>query len=219
MFCWYRDAAKCYVYLADVSTSSFDANDRSSWEPAFRKSRWFTRGWTLQELIAPACVEFFSKDGVYLGDKSSLEELLHDITGIPIKALQGSSLSDFSVPERLSWMGQRQTLRKEDRAYSQLGIFSIHMPLIYGEGEKNAFRRLQEEINKTSNSGNIPLHVASGTTHERGAACQTPPIQAVPFARNEDIVDRAVFSELETLLPASCGDGQSAALWGLGGSG
>ena len=80
MFRWYRDAAQCYVYLADVSTPTWSAADKSSWALAFQKSRWFTRGWTLQELIAPVSVEFFSKEGVRLGTKESLEHDIHHIT-------------------------------------------------------------------------------------------------------------------------------------------
>jgi hypothetical protein len=151
MFCWYREAAKCYVYLSDVSMHDYDQTDhcsQSPWEPAFRKSRWFTRGWTLQELIAPESVEFFSSEGKRLGNKKSLERQVHDITGIPIQALQGNPLSALSVTERMSWAAKRETTRKEDEAYSLLGIFDIHMPLIYGEGEK-AFLRLKEEIDKS----------------------------------------------------------------------
>ncbi|KAL2020054.1 hypothetical protein VTK56DRAFT_8957 [Thermocarpiscus australiensis] len=150
MFRWYRDAAKCYVYLADVSTPSLISDDNSSWEPAFRNSRWFTRGWTLQELIAPLSVEFFSKEGVLLGTRRSLERHIHEITGIPVRALRGSPLSQFSISDRLAWIEKRDTTRKEDKAYALLGIFDIHMSLIYGEGENNAFRRLREEINKAS---------------------------------------------------------------------
>src|SRR5947207_174581 len=115
----------------------------------FRKSRWFTRGWTLQELIAPASVEFFSLEGKRLGDKKSLERQVHEITGIPVPALQGSALSHFSVSARFSWAEKRETKRKEDMAYSLLGIFDIYMPLIYGEGRDNAFIRLREAIKKT----------------------------------------------------------------------
>ncbi|KAH0533941.1 hypothetical protein FGG08_007450, partial [Glutinoglossum americanum] len=151
MFRWYRNAAKCYVYLSDVSRPAFDSNDKFNqlpWESTFRKSRWFTRGWTLQELIAPASVEFFSKDWERLGNKKSLERHIHEITGIPVKALQGSPLSDFSVTERMLWADKRETTRKEDKAYSLLGIFDIHMSLIYGEGRDNALTRLREEIGK-----------------------------------------------------------------------
>jgi hypothetical protein len=152
MFRWYRDAAKCYVYLTDVSKPVFNVRDMAlqPWEALFRKSRWFTRGWTLQELIAPSSVEFFSKEGAELGNRSSLERHIHEVTGISVRALRGHNLSDFSVHERLIWAEKRETTRKEDKAYSLLGIFDIHMPLIYGEGREKAFKRLQEEIDKDS---------------------------------------------------------------------
>tara|TARA_R110002060_G_scaffold74697_3_gene84079 strand:+ start:312 stop:1220 length:909 start_codon:yes stop_codon:yes gene_type:complete len=142
MFRWYCNPAICYVYLADVWTK-----DPSSklWEAAFRNSRWFTRGWTLQELIAPPLVEFFSLNGNRLGDKTSLEVQLHKITGIPVLALRGRSLSDFSFDERVLWARNRNTKREEDLAYSLLGIFDISIPVIYGEGKENAFRRLNRE--------------------------------------------------------------------------
>ena len=152
MFCWYRDAAKCYVYLSDVSTCGSDADDqrsRSAWKLAFRESRWFTRGWTLQELIAPPSVEFFSQEGERLGNKRSLEMFVHEITGIPVKILQGSPLAQLTVDERMLWAAKRTTKRKEDEAYCLFGIFDIHMPLIYGEGREKAFIRLKEEVNKT----------------------------------------------------------------------
>jgi hypothetical protein len=84
MFRWYQDAARCYVYLPDVSTGGSVGDDEFArrWKTAFKKSRWFTRGWTLQELIAPVSVEFFSVEGERLGDKKSLERTLHEITGI-----------------------------------------------------------------------------------------------------------------------------------------
>jgi hypothetical protein len=144
---WYRNVAKCYVYLSDVSRIALSADGKLSqrpWESSFRKSRWFTRGWTLQELVAPAVVEFFSKEGERLGDKRSLEQHIHEVTGIPVKALRGSLLSDFSVPERMLWAEKRETTRKEDKAYSLLGIFDVYMPLIYGEGGENAFKRLRD---------------------------------------------------------------------------
>jgi Heterokaryon incompatibility protein (HET) len=151
MFRWYRNAAKCYVYLSDVSAHNRDHNRHTqrTWESAFRISRWFTRGWTLQELLAPALVEFFSQEGNLLGNKKTLEGLLHEITNIPITALHGAPLSGFPVNERLGWAAKRDTKRKEDKAYCLLGIFDIFLPLMYGE-EDNAFSRLIEEINKRS---------------------------------------------------------------------
>jgi hypothetical protein len=151
MFRWYRNAAKCYVFLSDVPRPTVGSTDRPyqlPWESALRASRWFTRGWTLQELIAPASVEFFSKDWERLGDKKSLERLICEITGIPSKALRGSLLADFSVTERMLWAETRQTTREEDMAYSLLGIFEVYMPLIYSEGRANAVGRLQEAIDR-----------------------------------------------------------------------
>jgi hypothetical protein len=156
MFRWYRDAARCYVYLSDVSITvglsrnSDQANNGQaelSWEPTFRASRWFTRGWTLQELLAPASVEFFTREGIRLGDKKSLEQEIHKITGIPVPALRETPLSEFEVDERLAWAEKRQTTRTEDKAYCLLGIFGVFMPLIYGEGREHAIGRLKREIN------------------------------------------------------------------------
>ncbi|WPJ64539.1 hypothetical protein SMAC4_13817 [Sordaria macrospora] len=144
MFYWYRSAVKCYVYLADVSTHQH--GDGPGWQPAFRKSRWFSRGWTLQELIAPTIVEFFSKEGERLGDKKSLEQEIHSITGIPRKAFQGVPLSDFSVAERMRWIEKRDTTREEDKVYSLFGIFDMHIPIIYGEGRQKALKRLQDKV-------------------------------------------------------------------------
>jgi hypothetical protein len=130
-----------------------DANEISNqlpWEAAFRKSRWFTRGWTLQELIAPALVEFFSKEGEKLGNQISLDRHIREITGIPVKALHGSPMSSFSDTERMSWAETRETTREEDKAYSLLGIFDVNMPLIYGERGEKALKRLREEIAKVS---------------------------------------------------------------------
>jgi hypothetical protein len=150
MFRWYRSATTCFVYLADVSTSSSRPTSQPlSWEPAFRKSRWFTRGWTLQELLAPQSIEFYSLEGVLLGDRVSLEVQVHDITGIAIQALRGSSMSEFSVTEKMSWSQTRQTKCEEDAAYSLLGIFDIQMPPLYGEGKRSSMRRLQDEISKS----------------------------------------------------------------------
>jgi len=171
MFRWYRNAIRCYVYLSDVSITSVTSSrkrrklaenmslpveDRNKmdnpllWEPDFRKSKWFTRGWTLQELLGPVSVEFFSREGKRLGDKSSLEQLIHEITAIPKRALQGTPLSQFSVKDRFRWIETRETKLEEDKAYSLLGIFDVDIPLRYGEGMVSAFKRLEEEIDKLS---------------------------------------------------------------------
>ncbi|PSN64889.1 HET-domain-containing protein [Corynespora cassiicola Philippines] len=150
MFDWYKKAKKCYVYLSDVEFNPPDADRELSrrWKPAFRKSRWFTRGWTLQELLAPASVAFYSKEGDLLGDKQSLKGTIHEITGVPMEALQGSPLSDFSVAERFSWTKDRETTREEDGAYCLLGIFGICMTLRYTEGKDRAIKRLRQKVQK-----------------------------------------------------------------------
>ncbi|KAF1958486.1 HET-domain-containing protein [Byssothecium circinans] len=155
MFRWYQNARECYVYLLDVSTAKRKLSNESSkctWEPAFRLSRWFTRGWTLQELLAPCSVRFFSCEGKHLGNKTTLMRQIHEITGIALLALQGTPLCEFSIEERFSWTRGRQTTYKEDKAYSLLGMFDICMPLLYGEGEGKAFQRLRKKITKLLNS-------------------------------------------------------------------
>ncbi|PIL28702.1 hypothetical protein GSI_08746 [Ganoderma sinense ZZ0214-1] len=142
MYEWYARADVCYAYLADVPPGV----DHQAEDSFFRKSRWFTRGWTLQELIAPRRVEFLSKDWAPVGSKHVLARLVENVTKIDYKALLHlESLDNFSVAQRLSWAANRETTRREDRAYSLLGIFDIHMPTLYGEGDR-AFRRLQELI-------------------------------------------------------------------------
>lgn len=136
MYGWYKQAEVCYAYLEDVPSM------------CFADSRWFSRGWTLQELIAPSTVVFFNGDWRFLGSLNDLGHEVAKITKIPASILlKTADLGDISVAQRMSWAAGRKTSRLEDRAYSLLGIFGINMPLIYGEGEK-AFIRLQDEIIK-----------------------------------------------------------------------
>ncbi|KAI4608314.1 hypothetical protein J4E83_009116 [Alternaria metachromatica] len=148
MFRWYQRSDRCYVYLPDVEGKPSAEDDMSSsgWRAAFKASRWFTRGWTLQELIAPRSVQFFSADGSRLGNKESLKQTIHEVTGIPVEALSGGDLSKFDITERLSWAQNRHTTREEDSAYCLLGIVGCHLPLIYGEGKESALKRLGKEI-------------------------------------------------------------------------
>ena len=166
MFRWYQNAGRCYVYLSDVSVPSIHTATQNDleWESAFRNSRWFTRGWTLQELIAPKIVDFYSRNEILLGDKVKLEQQITEITGIAKKALQGH-LTDFTIDERFLWAEKRQTAEPEDKAYCLLGIFQISLPLIYGEGQANAMKRLRREIelsidNDSHLEGNVsPLSI------------------------------------------------------------
>jgi hypothetical protein len=151
MFRWYRKAARCYVYLPDVTASHVGIEEDASlpaWDTEFRQSKWFTRGWTLQELLAPSVVEFFSRDWHKLGDRASLKTQIHEVSTIPFEVLEGAPLSQSSTDERFRWRQDRHTKLKEDAAYSLSGIFDVEMAPVYGEGTEEAFRRLREEIRK-----------------------------------------------------------------------
>lgn len=136
MFAIYARAHVCYAYLADVDGPA-----------AFSTSRWFKRGWTLQELIAPRSLEFFASDWSHIGDKETTKNIIHAVTGIDSAVLiHEKRVSTFSHATIMSYAAGRETTRPEDRAYSLMGLFGVHMPVIYGEGGKNAFLRLQYEI-------------------------------------------------------------------------
>ena len=152
MFPWYYGSEICYTYLADYHASDL---------ARLSKSRWFTRGWTLQELIAPGQVRFYDESWEPIGTKDSLSEQLSAITGIGLDVLISSKhgyqeeiLAQVPIAKRMSWAAERNTTRVEDMAYCLLGIFGINLPLLYGEGER-AFMRLQEEICRNSNDLSI----------------------------------------------------------------
>jgi hypothetical protein len=154
MFRWYRAASKCYVYLSDVSaadgtpsTPDSEHDNQPWWEPAFRNSRWFTRGWTLQELLAPHAVDFFSREGSRLGDKTSLDRTLHEITGIPLHILRGEELP-FVDKSLVSAAGRRKK-DCEDTAYCVHGVYDVDMTRMYGKGE-NTPAKLRELEDKTT---------------------------------------------------------------------
>lgn len=151
MYPWYQKAKICYAYLADVPTN-VDTHDLNS---AFAKSRWFRRGWTLQELIGPLNLRFLSRDWIEIGTKLTLKNVLAQITGISVDILTGAKdLESASIALRMSWACDRETSRKEDIAYCLMGLFDVNMPMLYGEGEK-AFIRLQEEIMKHSDDQSL----------------------------------------------------------------
>jgi len=141
MFEWYGRADICYAYLSDLEWNEQGATQLLA-------SRWFTRGWTLQELIAPYKVVFYDRDWRLITTKRKARESISAATRISRGILDHSvALSSIPVAEKMKWAADRQTTRLEDRAYSLLGIFGVHMPLLYGE-EGRAFVRLQEEILK-----------------------------------------------------------------------
>ena len=151
MYSWYKRAEICYAYLADVPATLGTAIEKA----AFANSRWFKRGWTLQELIGPMDMIFFSREWIEIGTKATLCEEIAAITGISVSILTGrTSFESASIAKRMSWASDRATTRKEDLAYCLMGLFDINMPLLYGEGEK-AFIRLQEEIIKHSDDQSL----------------------------------------------------------------
>lgn len=206
MFQWYRNAAKCYVYLSDVSTEGSNKDSGTlPWQLAFANSRWFTRGWTLQELLAPTVLEFFSREGVCLGSRLELQQQIHEITDIPTQALSGAPLDEFSVDERLSWAAERQTTREEDEVYALLGIFGVNLPFVYDEGYDRTLRRLLDKIDE--------LRAAAV---EKGSQVTRLLQTTMPFQRDGDFVSRDTLDVVQGFCtrPAGC-----AALVGLGGVG
>ncbi|KAK2598438.1 hypothetical protein N8I77_011854 [Diaporthe amygdali] len=148
MFRWYEMSQICYAYLDDL-------HDRFNLR-YLRKSKWFTRGWTLQELIAPVEVMFLTADWQDIGTKTQFAEQISRITRIRECILvDGLYAHDTSIAEKISWAARRRTTREEDLAYSLLGLFGVHLPPIYGEGGSNAFRRLQEQIMRVSTDHTI----------------------------------------------------------------
>ncbi|KAG9186084.1 hypothetical protein G6011_02640 [Alternaria panax] len=205
MFGWYKRSAVCYVYLTDVSlpeeVTDVEA-DRVSWEQAFRHSRWFTRGWTLQELLVPPRVEFFSREGKHLGSRVSLQQEIHEITRIPIEALRGQELSEFSVKERMSWATGRKTALEEDKVYCLLGIFRVFLSPIYGEGERHATLRLEEQIQKR------PRRIDLEARDQEGR----PPL-CLAAANGHDTVIRALLRTLQVDVDARDYRGRTALFW------
>ena len=155
MFNWYGQARICYVHLGDVESSRegdgrVDKEDCLAKNSSFRTSRWFTRGWTLQEMIAPVDVRFYSKDWIEIGRKREMTDLLREITKVSEDILvHPHALKNVHASQKMYWASGRETTREEDRAYSLLGLFGINMPILYGEGSY-AFKRLQQEIIQSS---------------------------------------------------------------------
>ncbi|KAI0369064.1 HET-domain-containing protein [Pilatotrama ljubarskyi] len=195
MFEWYARAQVCYAYLHDVPQG--EALDGA--DSAFRRSEWFARGWTLQELVAPDTVVFLSSTWTVLGTKASLARLLEEVTGIDTAVLTfRRKLSDVSIARRMSWAARRKTTRIEDEAYCLMGIFDVNMPTIYGEGRR-AFLRLQEEITKQSPDQTI---FAWGTTAPF-MSLQICPRKAQAFLAVPDDPDRYLLASSPTAFADS----------------
>ncbi|KAF5329225.1 hypothetical protein D9758_018195 [Tetrapyrgos nigripes] len=172
MYQYYENAVVCYVYLCDVSIEFHPRNPKST----FKDSRWFKRGWTLQELLAPDYVVFLDKDWVRIGTRWTLCDVVSVITSIPVEVFEGHNINRYSVAQRMSWVALRETTRAEDQAYSLMGIFGVSMPPIYGEGGAKAFVRLRQEIIKISDDRSIFAWVAASSEHDkhRGLLARLP---------------------------------------------
>ncbi|KAK3991124.1 heterokaryon incompatibility protein-domain-containing protein [Cladorrhinum sp. PSN332] len=138
MFEWFKGSATCLVYLDDISSES--SGD------SIATARWFTRGWTLQELIAPPEVRFYSREWNFIGSRFTRSKEIFEITGVDPFVLGGGDIKRVCAARRMFWASRRFTTRGEDLAYCLLGIFDVNMPMQYGEGAERAFRRLQEAI-------------------------------------------------------------------------
>ncbi|KAF3811171.1 Vegetative incompatibility protein HET-E-1 [Colletotrichum gloeosporioides] len=164
MFRWYQRSAVCFAFLSDV-----DLRGESYGGVRFEVSRWFTRGWTLQELLAPSLVIFYDRHWNAMDTLTSSVARIAGITGIPGDALVKTDCLDrYSYADRMSWASKRKTSRKEDMAYCLMGLFEVNMPLLYGEGEK-AFIRLQTEIMKEHGGQSLLAWGYNRSVTERGS--------------------------------------------------
>jgi heterokaryon incompatibility protein (HET) len=153
MYAWYKASGVCYAYLVDVNERRTE-NQREKWNRLFASSHWFTRSWTLQELIAPSHLRFFGQRWIELGTREELLDTISGITRIQRDVLIEAAPEKASIAQRMCWASKRSAKRIEDKAYSLMGLFDVNMPLLYGEGTK-AFRRLQEEIIKSADDETI----------------------------------------------------------------
>lgn len=201
MFRWYSESERCYAYLHDVSGGFPTTCNKEAFPESNGWPRWFSRGWTLQELVAPRKVQFFDKAWIEIGNKHKLADALSKITRIPIRVLEdGLPAEPPSVAQIMSWAADRRTMQDEDRAYSLLGLLGVNMPMVYGEG-KNAFQRLQLEIIRKSNDQTI---FAWG--HSRKSGCSSSFLAGDPsdFGDCSDVVrvePREFIDELRNNIP------------------
>lgn len=181
MYKWYNDSKVCLVYMVDVHRdASLDARAVEKAKhleryPHIQTSRWFTRGWTLQELIAPTNVIFYDSGWHFIANIQDIAKEMEQFTGIPVPVLLYGITESYCVAEKMKWASKRRTTRREDMAYCLLGLFDINMPLLYGERDK-AFERLQKEI--LGQSDDLSLFLWQGDEDfeyiHRGLLAQSP---------------------------------------------
>lgn len=205
MFNFYQKAQICYAYLSGV-----DVTQKADITSQMKKSRWFSRGWTLQELLAPANLVFYDKNWTIIGSRAEMEALLTSITGI-----DGiTTWKESSIAQKMSWASKRETTRDEDvscllhllfpltsekLAYCLLGLFEVNMAPLYGEGMRGAFLRLQLEIIAKSDDESIFAwqdrdDISGGLLAASPAAfANSSNISTSYFEVNEELGDREPF--------------------------
>ncbi|KAH4152831.1 hypothetical protein HBH69_167280 [Parastagonospora nodorum] len=191
MYRYYEKATKCLVYLHDVEWSrTADGEKQPVRSYDFSKPEWFTRGWTLQELIAPKQVSFYNKDWKYFGELAEHAKAIEEVTNVPEMVLKGDiKPNKCSVAQRMSWAANRNTTRDEDMSYSLFGLFDVNLVPMYGEGGTKAFIRLQEAI--MSRTNDMSLFAWQSTDNEeeyRGVLARSPK----EFGRAGELIDKRI---------------------------
>ncbi|QDS74748.1 hypothetical protein FKW77_001219 [Venturia effusa] len=191
MYLWYKQSSVCYAYLSDVPTMA-----------QFSGSKWFTRGWTLQETIASEYLEFYSQDWHVLGTKRSLGRIISVVTGIPEPILSGESPDSCPVAQKMSWAARRTTTKPEDMAYCLMGIFHVNMPMLYGEGGSEAFHRLQRGIMEITEDHTLfTWHRPPGALVNLGFLANSPRV-FLPSSKSSSKYDP---TQLQPVHPAAPG--------------
>jgi hypothetical protein len=212
MFRWYSDAEVCLAYLPDVTCPGDHSNAdvHEVIKPMLKTARWFQRGWTLQELLAPTVVIFLTEDWKVIGRKGKdcgrsglametgplLDSVIATITGLPEAVLQDHSKSRFfSVDDKLKWLGDRQTTREEDASYCMLGVTGVTMNIRYGEGRNATRARLLRKARRNEAS-----------TQHKHDDIEAPVIRCnIPLPRDVDHVQRVAFEKEMRLNLATSG--------------
>ena len=212
MYRWYQHSSVCYTFLEDYM-EPFPKHDW--WERGetdirqLRSCRWFTRGWTLQEIIAPSCVNFYDGHWTFLGTRVTLQGAIFAITGIPIPVLNATkTLQEYNIAVRMSWASKRKTTRLEDEAYCLMGLFDVNMPMLYGEGRR-AFQRLQEEILKRYDDYSLFAWVRKETRQKPWGESYWKTasfLAATPSDFDEDNLKGFRYEELENLTGREFGN-------------
>jgi hypothetical protein len=193
MYRWYRQSEVCFAYLSDVQLPTAFTNQYAHDSgQAFTESHWFSRGWTLQELIAPRQVWFFDRHWLFIDSRARASRQIEAVTNVPKRILEGESPSTTSVAQRMSWAARRETTRIEDIAYCLMGLFEVYMPLMYGEG-MHAFLRLQQEIIKSSDDTSI--FAWKDKSIPRLSHCGLLAQSPADFEESGNIVPRARYDE------------------------